>query len=122
MNEIELQKSLVKEAFTKRAFPNLGLVDGNPQESALAVRNCIWQVCGYLANEKAPNGFGHAKHLQQRSKKKALVMLYKLWSGFSKNLRYQLTQKGVTAVKVPRFGTFSKVVDDNAPLMTQFSF
>lgn len=122
MNEIELQKTLVKQAFTKRAFPNLGLVDGNPNESANATRNYIWQVCGYLANESAPKGFGHAKHLQQRSKKKALVMLYKLWSGFSKNLRYQLAQKGVTAVKMAKFGTFSRIVNENAPFVTQFSF
>lgn len=29
MNEIEIQKLLIKEAFTKKALPNLGLVDGN---------------------------------------------------------------------------------------------
>ena len=48
MNEIEIQKALVKEAFLKRTLPNYGLVDGSPNESALAVRNYIWQVAGYL--------------------------------------------------------------------------
>ena len=44
-------------------------------------------------------------------------MLYKLWSGFTKNLRYLFTQKGHTAVKIPRIGTISAtkdVVDDES--------
>ena len=34
MNEIELQKNLVKLAFSKSQMPNLGLVDGTASESA----------------------------------------------------------------------------------------
>ena len=35
-------------------------------------------------------------------------MLYKLWSGFTKNLRYLLAQKGHSAVRIPKFGTFKR--------------
>ena len=28
MNEIEAQKNLVKDAFSKKSLPNLGLIDG----------------------------------------------------------------------------------------------
>ena len=83
---------MVREAFTKKTLPNFGLVEGgSPMEVALQLRNFIWQTAGYLQNEKAPNGFHHAQRLQQRSKKLALITLYKLWSGFTKNLRYLLT-------------------------------
>ncbi len=82
---------LIREAFTKKTFPNYGLVDGSPADTALTLRNFIWQTAGYLQNEKAPIGFHHSQRLQQRSKKLALVLLYKLWSGFTKNLRYLLT-------------------------------
>ena len=75
---------------------------------ALGTRNYIWQVSGYLQNEKALNGFHHNQRLQVRSKKAALIMLYKLWSGFTKNLRYLLVQKCHLAVRIPRFGTFKR--------------
>jgi len=96
---------LVKEAFSKKPMPNFGLIDGGPNEVALSARNYIWQVSGYLQNEKALNGFHHNQRLQVRSKKQALVVLYKLWSGFTKNLRYLLVQKCRSAVRIPKFGT-----------------
>ena len=40
-------------------------------------------------------------------------MMYKLWSGFTKNLRYLLTQKGHAVVRVPKFGTLSRCAGDN---------
>ena len=82
------------------------------------MRNYIWQVAGYLQNEKAPRGFGHAQRLQVRSKKSALLMLYKLWSGFNKNMRYLLVQKGSNAVKIPKFGTFTRSVDAESNCVT----
>ena len=89
-------------------MPNFGLIEGSPNEVSLGTRNYIWQVSGYLQNEKALNGFHHNQRLQVRSKKQALVMLYKVWSGFTKNLRYLLVQKGHSAVKMPKFGTFKR--------------
>ena len=38
-------------------------------------------------------GFHHNQRLQVRSKKSALIMLYKLWSAFTKHLRYKLMDK-----------------------------
>ena len=108
MNEIELQKHLVKEAFGKSALPNYGLVDGNPHESALQIRNCVWKAAGYLQNEDCPKGHGHNQRFQVRSKKQALVLLYKLWSGFTKNLRYMMTSKGVQKVKISKIGYFQR--------------
>ena len=35
-------------------------------------------------------------------------MLYKLWSGFTKNLRYLLFQKGHSAVRLAKFGVFKR--------------
>ena len=40
------------------------------------------------------------------------MFLYKLWSGFAKNIRYLLTSKGASVVKLPRFGTISRQTDD----------
>ena len=33
MNEIEMQKYLIKEAFSKKTLPNFGLIDGNSNDS-----------------------------------------------------------------------------------------
>ena len=49
-------------------------------------------------------------------------MLYKLWSGFTKNLRYLFIQKGHTTVKITRIGIISATregVDDES---LKFSF
>ena len=54
-------------------------------------------------------GHHNAMHLQVQNKKAPLVMLYKLWSGFTKNLRYQLFCKHNDAVIVERIGTFKKL-------------
>ena len=122
MNEIELQKLLIKEAFSKKQLPHLNLIDGSANDVALIVRNYIWQSSGYLQNEKAPNGFHHSQRLQVRSKKNALVMLYKLWSGFTKNLRYLLTNKSYASVRISRFGTISRTDADEDDARLNFSF
>lgn len=45
-------------------MPNFGLIDGNPnQATTLNARNYIWQISGYLQNEKALNGFHHNQRL-----------------------------------------------------------
>ena len=49
-------------------------------------------------------------------------MLYKLWSGFTKNLRYLFTQKGHTAVRIPRIGTVSAVKDAVDDESLKFAF
>lgn len=105
MNEIEVQKCLIKEAFSKKQLPSYGIVEGGPTVANQTVKNYIWQVAGYLQNEKCPKGFQHGKHLQEYSKKKALLMLYRLWSGFTKNLRYILTQKKANSINIDRFGS-----------------
>ena len=86
---------------------------GSASEASLLVRNYIWEVAGYLQNEKAPMGFHHLQRLQVRSKKQSLLMLYKIWSGFSKNVRHLLTQKGATSVKINRIGSFNRQKDDS---------
>lgn len=48
-------------------------------------------------------------------------MLYKLWSGFTKNLRHLLISKVDSAVKVPRIGTFDHIKDKDAGVI-QVSF
>ena len=45
-------------------------------------------------------------------------MLYKLWSGFTKNLRYLLVQKCHSAVKVSKFGTFKREVMGDEVMFT----
>ena len=50
MNEIEIQKLVIKEAFTKKkAMPDFG---GLPNEAAIKLRNYIWKVCGFLSEEE----------------------------------------------------------------------
>ena len=56
-------------------------------------------------------GFHHLQRLQVRSKKNALLMIYRLWSGFTKNIRYILTQKGASSCRIPKFGTLIKLLD-----------
>ena len=40
-------------------------------------------------------------------------MLYKLWSGFTKNLRHLLVSKDAN-IKLPRIGTFERTRDRDA--------
>lgn len=108
MNEIEIEKNLIKDAFSKKQLPSFGIVDGGSTVVNQTVRNYIWQVAGYLQGEKCPKGFGANKTFHTKSKKIALLMLYRLWSGFTKNLRYTLTQKGAAKVNIDRFGFFSR--------------
>ena len=63
MNEIDVQKSLVKEAFSKQVLPSYGLVDQSSTESVVGVRNYIWRITGYLANDKGLNGIHHSQRL-----------------------------------------------------------
>ena len=99
MNEIELQKLVIKEAFSKmKSLPDFG---GIGNENAIKLRNYIWKVCGCLTEDdqasKATAG--------NQSKKHALVILYRLWSALTKNIRYIIDGKG-KSVMLPRFGTF----------------
>ena len=48
-------------------------------------------------------------------------MLYKLWSGFTKNLRYLLLEKSRSAVRIPRFGTLRKEVSSAEEVSFTFS-
>ena len=49
-------------------------------------------------------------------------MLYKLWSGFTKNLRYLFIQKGHTTVKIARIGTISATKDGVDDESLKFTF
>lgn len=100
MNEIEVQKLLVKEAFSKaKPIPDFG---GIGDENSLKLRNYIWKVCGYIEEETMkPKKAGAAATVDAKantavvqSKKNALVVLYRLWSAFSKNMRYIIASKG----------------------------
>ena len=81
MNEIEVSKLVIKEAFTKsKALPDFG---GIGQDNATKLRNYIWKICGFLSDEeKASSG--------TQSKKNALVVLYRLWSALTKKIRYDM--------------------------------
>ena len=111
MNEIELQKLLIKEAFTKsKPMPDFG---GLGDENTLKLRNYIWKVCGCLDQETVKKGQqATAANIHVKtSKKNALVQLYRLWSAFTKNIRYIIDVKG-NAVTLQRFGTFTRSGDD----------
>lgn len=52
MNEIEIQKLLIKEAFAREKSFGGGL----DEDSALKLRNYIWKVCNYLENQNPKRG------------------------------------------------------------------
>ena len=53
MNEIEVQKLLVKEAFCKvKPIPDFG---GLGDENSLKLRNYIWKICGFVESEEKKN-------------------------------------------------------------------
>ena len=100
MNEIELQKLLVKEAFAKqKAIPDFG---GIGDENSIKLRDYIWKICGDLKDENVS---------ATTNKKNALVALYRLWSAFTKNIRYIIDKKG-KSVTLPRFGTITRKQSD----------
>ena len=102
MNEIELQKLLVKEAFAKqKSIPDFG---GIGDENSIKLRDYIWKICGENQAETAS---------VTTNKKNALVLLYRLWSAFTKNIRYIIDKKG-KAVTLARFGTISRSQADSS--------
>ena len=105
MNEIEVQKLLVKEAFNKsKAVPDFG---GIGDENGIKLRDYIWKLCGYCETEKDKKGYEKEQPQTTTSKKHALVTMYKLWSAFTKNIRYIIDAKG-KSVTLARFGTFTR--------------
>ena len=49
MNEIEVQKLLIKEAFNKnKSLPDFGNLG---DENTIKLRNFIWKICGSLDQE-----------------------------------------------------------------------
>jgi len=122
MNETDLQKQLVKEAFSNKQLPSFGLLEGGAAEAGVnVVRNYLWKVAGYLVAEKFPIGTAQNLKYEVRSKKAALVMLYRLWSAFTKNLRHLLTARGESAVRLTKLGTFRRTKDSESGLL-RFSF
>ena len=79
-------------------MPDFG---GLGNEQCIKLRNYIWQVCGSTSTEDP------AQSRVVQSKKNALVILYKLWSAFTKNIRYIIDSKE-KAVTLSRFGTFTR--------------
>ena len=110
MNETDVQKALVKNAFQSIPFPNVGLIDNHDQKF-LAIRNYIWQVSGYTQDD----GPARSKNLHHglKAKKYALVNIYKLWSSFTKGLRHTFNMKK-RPIFVPRIGTFYEEKRDQA--------
>ena len=101
MNEIELQKLVIKEAFNKsKAQPDFC---GIPSEGATKLRSYIWKVCGFLSDDEK----AQVATSGNQSKKNALVILYRLWSALTKNIRYNIDAKARN-VMLPRFGTFMR--------------
>lgn len=62
-------------------------------------------------------GYHNTMHLIVPQKKQALVMLYKLWSGFTKSLRYILLSRVDSNVKLARIGTFTRNKDNETGLI-----
>jgi len=86
MNEIEVQKFLIKEAFAKqKVIPDFG---GIGDENTIKLRNYIWKVCGSYPDGDNTKKDANDKEVVASSKKNALVALYRLWSAFTKNIRY----------------------------------
>ena len=109
MNEIEVQKLLIKEAFNKgKALPDFG---GLSDDQTIKLRNYIWKVCGSLDQPNSGSKTADAAAQMPANKKNALVTLYRLWSAFTKNIRYIVDQKG-NSVSLARFGTFSRSSSD----------
>ena len=83
MNETEIQKALVKAAFNSGDFPNFGLQNYHKQRQIM-VRKYLQEISGYLSDQPAASQspFG------AKSKKYALVAVYKMWSAFTKGLKY----------------------------------
>ena len=125
MNEIEIQKLIVKEAFNKsKPMPDFGPIG---EDSSIKLRNYIWKVCGYLdqgagssptkqTNEQRQAASQTGSEANTKSKKAALVIIYRLWSAFTKNMRYIIEQKG-KSVCLNRFGTFCKGSNNEASFM-----
>jgi len=120
MNETDLCKSLVQQAFNHRSMANVGLID-NFEKRELMIRSELWKAAGYNVEE--------VKHRYEndnvtKSKKLALVSLYKAWSAFSKGLRHAFLAKH-SAVFVPRIGTLFNQQktddDDETYIVTVFS-
>jgi len=70
-------------------------------------------VCGFLSDEEK----AAIEREKATTKKNALVILYKLWSALTKNIRYNIDSKG-KAVSIPRFGTFMR--DHSDPTTVTF--
>ena len=70
------------------------------------MRDYIWKICSHGAEGQKTGAADQAIN-----KKNALVVLYRLWSGFTKNIRYIIDKKG-KSVTLARFGTFTRCRDD----------
>ena len=109
MNEIEAQKLLVKQAFSKaKALPDFG---GIGDDNSIKLRNYIWKASGFTEQAQGTKSTDNGLNLDAASKKNALVTLYRLWSAFTKNIRYIIDIKG-KSVSLSRFGTFIRNPDE----------
>lgn len=81
-------------------FPNCGLQDHHTQKSQL-VRQYILEISGYTRELPPQSPYG------PKSKKYAMVALYKLWSAFSKGLRHTANSKH-KPILVPQIGVWAE--------------
>ena len=70
------------------------------------MRDYIWKICSHGADAQKAATADPAIN-----KKNALVALYRLWSAFTKNIRYIIDKKG-KSVTLARFGTFTRSQQD----------
>ncbi|MFO0116895.1 MAG: hypothetical protein ACK521_04540 [bacterium] len=75
----------------------------NFEKRELALRTVLWKAAGYHTEDNTTRHF--VKQATVKGKKFALVMLYKVWSAFSKGLRYYFVNKQL-AVNLPKVGVF----------------
>ena len=90
MNETDVCKAFVKAAFANRPMPNYGLID-NFDKRELIIRNLLWEAAGFKIEDSTLR-YKYAL-AGIKGKKYSLVCLYKVWSAFTKGLRYILLSK-----------------------------
>jgi long-subunit fatty acid transport protein len=80
----------------------LGLIDQFDKRELL-IRSELWKAAGFHIEDSKTRY--QVKQATVKGKRFALVMLYKVWSAFSKGLRYTFVTKQ-QAVNLPKIGVF----------------
>ena len=84
----------------------------------LLIRSALWKAAGYHIEDTTTRY--QVKQATVKGKRFSLVNLYRIWSAFSKGLRYTFTTKQLP-VTLPRIGVFfNQKGSDEADVCTVF--